>query len=247
MRGLRRAPAQRHLPGGDSRACAQGAGPVRRTRVGLCRRRPAAPDRAPRARDPRARHLLRHAGDGAGARRARRGRRVGRVRPDRAEPLRVRRPASGRAPGRAAVLDEPPRLRARGARGVRAARRQPRLAGRRVRIGRSRSVRHPVPPRGGAHPVRHPGPGSLPTRDHRLRAALVAGVGDRRAGREDPRQGRQCRGHLRPVGGRRLRDRRGSRPPGDRRSAHLRPRGSRPDAPERGGPGRRTPSATNLA
>ncbi len=98
------------------------------TGVGVLARRAEAARRAARARHPGAGHLLRDAGDGAGARRPGRGRRGRRVRPHRAHPRRRRRPAARRAAARAAVLDEPPRLGLRGARGLRRARRQPRLA-----------------------------------------------------------------------------------------------------------------------
>ena len=47
-------------------------------------------------------------------------------------------------------------------------------------------LRHPVPPRGGAHPVRHADPRDLPARHLRLRHGLVGRVGDRGAGGPDP-------------------------------------------------------------
>ena len=86
----------------DPRARARGAGALRRPRLGLLRGGAEAAPRAARARDPGARHLLRDAGDGARARRPRRGRRRGRVRPHRAQPRRRRRPAARRAAARAA-------------------------------------------------------------------------------------------------------------------------------------------------
>ena len=78
---------------------------------------------------------------------------------------------------------EPPR-------GLHRARLQPELAGRRLRDARPRPLRDPVPPRGRPHPLRDRDPHPLPARRRRLRAAVVAAVGDRRAGREDPGPGR---------------------------------------------------------
>ena len=81
---------------------------------------PELRDRAARARDPGARHLLRDAGDGPGARRPGRGRREGEFGRTELE----LRDGGGRLlaglPGRAAVLDEPPRHRLRAAAGLRA-------------------------------------------------------------------------------------------------------------------------------
>ena len=73
---------------------------------------------------------------------------------------------------------------------------------------RSRPLRDPVPPRGRPHPVRDRDPDPLPARDRRLRAAVVARVGDRRAGGADPRAGRRRRGDVRAVRRRRLGHRR---------------------------------------
>ena len=122
------------------------------------------------------------------ARRPRRGRRGRRVRPHPAHPLRRRRPAARRAAVRATVLDEPPRLGLRAAGRIRGARRQPGLAGGRLRGHGARPVRDPVPSRGRPHALRPAGPRPLPARDRRLRRDLVARLGDRRAGREDPRR-----------------------------------------------------------
>ena len=72
--------------------------------------------------------------------------------------------------------------------GLHRARVEPRLAGRRARGRRPRPLRDPVPPRGRPHALRAADPRALPARDRRLRGALVAGVGDRRAGRADPRR-----------------------------------------------------------
>ena len=193
MRRLRRAAAQRHAARADPRARPARAGALRRPGLRLRRGRPGAANGAARARRPGAGHLLRDAGDGARARRARRGRRGGRVRPDDALALRLGRAAARRPPGRAAGVDEPSRLRPRGAGRLRAARRQPRLAGGGVRVRRAQALRDPVPPGGRPHPVRHPDPRALPARDHGVQSGLVAVVGDRRAGRADPRAGRRRR------------------------------------------------------
>ena len=100
-------------------------------------------------------------------------------------------------------------------------------------------LRHPVPSRGRPHTPRPGDPRALPARGRRLRGAVVGGVGDRRADRPDPRAGRRRRRHLRAVRRRRLGHRRGARPRGDRRPAHLRPRRPRPAPQGRGRAGRR--------
>ena len=87
---------------------------------------PGVPDRAARSRDSDARHLLRDAGDGPGARRAGRGGRVGGVRADRADAPRRRRPAARRPARGAELLDEPPRRGLRAAGGVHRPRLEPR-------------------------------------------------------------------------------------------------------------------------
>ena len=188
MRRLRRAAAVDSTPVENIRgAGAEGAGPLRRAGLGLRAGGAAVPDPAARPRDPDAGHLLRDAGDGAGARRPGRVGRVGRVRPHRPGPARRRRPPARRPARGAELLDEPPRRRLRGAGGLHRARLQPELAGRRLRAARPRPLRDPVPPRGRPHPLRDRDPDPLPARRRRLRAAVVAAVGDRRAGREDPR------------------------------------------------------------
>ena len=145
------------------------------------------------------------------------------------------RPARG-----AELLDEPPRHRLRAAaRASTALASSPGLAGRRLRGARPRPLRDPVPPRGRPHALRDRDPDPLPARHRRLRAAVVAAVGDRRAGRADPRPGRRGPGDLRPLRRRRLLGRRAARPQSGRRAAHLRLRRPRPDADERGRAGRR--------
>ena len=99
----------------------------------------------------------------------------------------------GGLPRGAELLDEPPRRRLRGAGGVHRPRLQPQLAGRRLRAARPRPLRDPVPPRGRPHPLRDRDPDPLPARRRRLRAAVVAAVGDRRAGRARSRP-RSARG-----------------------------------------------------
>ena len=239
MRGLRRAAAGDRFGGEDSGAEAEGAGPLRRAGLGLRAGGAGVPDPAARSRDPDAGHLLRDAGDGAGARRPGRDGRVGRVRPHRSGPPRRRRPPARRAAGGAELLDEPPRRRLRGAGGVHGAGLQPELAGRRLRAARPRPLRDPVPPRGRPHALRDRDPDPLPARRRRLRAAVVAAVGDRRAGREDPGPGRRGPGDLRPLRRRRLLGRGAARPQGGGGEADLRLRRPRPDADERGRAGGR--------
>ena len=69
--------------------------------------------------------------------------------------------------------------------------------------------------------------------------AVVAAVGDRRAGREDPGPGRRRPGDLRPLRRRRLLGRGAARPQGGRGEADLRLRRPRADADERGRAGGR--------
>ena len=209
--------------------------------------RAGAAPRAARVGRPGARHLLRDAGDGPCPRRPGRGRRRGGVRAHRAGPRRRRRAAAVRAAARAAVLDEPSRQRLRAA--DRASSRSPPAQGRRSPPARApsgactgssstpRSSTRPTAPRSStASCARSP-----------ARGALVTRFGDRRAGGGGARSGRRRRGDLRPLGRRRLGDRRGARPPGGRRSAHLRARGPRPAAQERGRAGGRDASATARA
>ena len=239
MRRLRRAAAVDDVGREDPRAGAESAGALRRPGLGLRAGGAAVPDPAARSRDPDAGHLLRHAGDGAGARRPGRDGRVGRVRPHRPGPARRRRPPAGRPAGGAELLDEPPRRCLRGARGLHRARLQPELAGRGLRAARPRPLRDPVPPRGRPHALRDRDPHPLPARRRRLRAAVVAAVGDRRAGREDPGPGRRRPRHLRPLRRSRLLGRGDAGPQGGGGEADLRLRRPRPDADERGRAGGR--------
>ena len=228
-------PARRRARGGRG-AGAGRARAVRWTGVGLRGRRPGGPRRAPRARDPGARHLLRHAGDGSGARRRGRAHRRRRVRAhapagDLARRS-VRRPAGG------AVLDEPPRRGRPAARGLRRDGRDRRRAGRGDGVAAAADVRGAVPSRGRPHALRHRPPQGVPVRRVRLHPDLDRGPRDRRAGRAHPGAGRRPARHLRPLRRRRQRRRRAARPPGDRRPADLRVRRSRLHAPQRGRAGR---------
>ena len=205
------------------------------------RRRAAARARAAGARRPGARHLLRDAAAGARARRDRRGGRGGGVRTLAADGPRAR-PAARRDPRGADLLDVSPRHGVRGAAGVRRARLLDGLAGGRVRVGRARRLRDPVPPRGRPHPVRPAGADELPQGRLRLRAELEPELGDRGADRADPRAGRRRPGDLRALGRGRLERRGAARAPRDRRPADVRVRRPRPDAQERGRAGdRRVP------
>ena len=120
------------------------------------------------------------------------------------------------------------------------------LAERAVRHDRGREaqvLRHPVPPRGGAHARRRQAAPQLRAQDRRLHRRLDHARLPRGGDREDPRAGRQGQGDLRPLRRRRFRGRRGADPRGDRRPAHLRVRRSRPAAARRGREGRRRCSA----
>ena len=232
---LRAAPARRGARGGHAPR-AEGPDPVRGPGVGVRRRRAGHARGAARARDPGARHLLRHAGDGAHARRPRGGRRGRRVR---ALPAHRRgaRAAAGGCPGRAELLDEPSRHRLRGAAGLHRAGLVHRVAGGGHGGPRPRPLRDPVPPRGGAHPLRHADPRDLPARHRRLRHGLERRLGGRGAGGPHPRAGGRRPGDLRALRRRRLLGGRAAHLQGGRRPAHVRVRRSRPDAQERGQPG----------
>ena len=239
MRGLCRAVAGDDLGGEDPGAEAEGLGPLRRAGFGLRAGSAEVPDSAARPWDSDAGDLLRDAGDGAGARRAGRVGGDGGVRAHRPGPARRRRQAARRPARGAELLDEPPRRRLRGARGLHRAGLEPELAGCRLRAARPRPLRDPVPPRGRPHALRDRDPHPLPARRRRLRGAVVAAVGDRRAGGEDPGPGRGRQGDLRPLRRRRLLGRRAARPQGGRRQADLRLRRPRADADERGRAGGR--------
>ena len=237
---LRAAAASRRRRGGPP-ARAEGPDPERRPGVGVRARGAEARSGAAGARHPGARHLLRHAGAGPDARRPRRGRRGGGVRPLAADGDRSRAAARGDAGG-AGVLDEPPRHRVRGAGGLRRAGVVHGVAGRGGRGRLARPVRDPVPPRGRPHALRPAGPDDVPRGHLRLRAHVEPGEHHRGAGRRDPRPGRRRQGDLRAVRRRGLQRRRAARPQGGRRPADLRVRGPRDDAPERGRAGdRRVP------
>ena len=183
--------------------------------------------------------LLRDAGDGAGAGRPGRVGGVGGVRAYGSGPSRWRRQAARRSARGAELLDESPRCRLRGAGGVHRAGLQPQLAGCRLRVPRSRPLRDPVPPRGRPHALRDRDPHPLPARRRRLQGAVVAAVGDRRAGGEDPGSGGGGEGDLRPLRRGRFLGCRPARPQGGRRQADLRLRRPRADADERGRAGGR--------
>ncbi len=102
----------------------------------------------------------------------------------------------------------------------------------------ARAVRDPVPPRGRAHPLRHPDPRDLPPRRLRLRHGLERRLGGRGADRAHPRAGRRRARDLRPLRRGRLLGCGAADPSRRRRPAHLRLRRPRHDAQERGQPGR---------
>ena len=159
--------------------------------LGLRRGRAAARSGAARARDPRARHLLRHAGARADPRRQGRGRRGGGVRPLAADGGRAGA-AAGRHAGRsraAGCRTATPSTRRRP--GFTRARELVGVAGRGARGRRARPLRHPVPPRGRPHALRPARPDDVPRGDLRLRAHVEPGLDHRGADREDPRPGRR--------------------------------------------------------
>ena len=100
-------------------------------------------------------------------------------------------------------------------------------------------LRHAIPSRGGAHAARRGAAAQFRAQDRRAHRRLDHARLQGRGDREDPRAGRQGQSHLRTVGRRRQRGRRGADPRGDRRSAHLRVRRSRPAAAGRRAEGRR--------
>ncbi len=116
-----------------------------------------------------------------------------------------------------------------------------RVDGRAVRGHRRReaqALRRAVPSGGGAHAARRAADRQLRAQHRRPDGRLDAWRLPRRAGRQDPRPGRQGPGDLRAVRRRRQRGRRRADPRGDRRPAHLRLRRPRPAAARRGRAGR---------
>ena len=191
---------------------------------------------------PGARHLLRHAADGAPARRRGgegRGPRV-RARPPRDRAGRgalqgFRRQGAG-ARGR---LDEPRRPHRAAAAGVQADRDDGELPRRRDGRPDAAFLRHPVPPRGRAHPARQRDSRQFRARDLRLLRRLGHALLRRLRDRPDPQDRRaEGQGGLRALRRRRFRRGGAARPPGDRRPAELHLRRQRRAAPRRA-PGRR--------
>ncbi len=172
----RRKPKGLILSGGPASVYADGA--------------PRLEPRAARARHPGAGHLLRHAArravSSAGASRAPRSASSA-ARSSRS----ASRAAAGRPARRAVVLDVAPRHGLRGARRVHGARVVDGVAGRGVRVGRARDLRHPVPSRGRPHALRAGHPQDVPARRLRLRHGVVGGVDRRGADRAHPRPGRR--------------------------------------------------------
>ena len=203
-------------------------------------RRPAARQAPPRVRDPAARDLLRHAGDGlpdGWPRGAGIGEGVRQGAPAAPRP----RGAAGRraAGGRRARdgVDEPRRHRARAPAGLHEPGRHRQLPGRGHGRPGPADLRGAVPSRGRAHPAGQDGPQELPRRGGghgRLVHAVVRGLG----GRRHPAPGRQGPRALRAVGRRGLLGGRGPDPQGGGRSAHVPLRGQRSPAEGRGRRGR---------
>ncbi len=168
---------------------------------------PKAPGGSVRARGTRARHLLRHADDGAAARRPRRGLdgagvRLCRSDRDRREPAarssggppRQPRPAGSRC------LDESRRSRRRPA-GRLHCHRLHGLDSIRRDGGRASAVlRRAVPPRGDSYHSGCTAPRALRARDRRLRCALEHRQHHRGRDRAGPRPGRKRQGTVGPLG-----------------------------------------------
>ena len=225
------------LARGGARAQPARADPQRRAGVGVRGQRAARRPADLRARHPDARHLLRHAADGARPRRSRRPHRRLRVREDGAARGGVAA-LQGHAGG-SDRLDVAPRLGRRAARGRARRRRLAVDADRGVRGARAPPLRRPVPSRGRAHAARDGGAEELPLRDRRRAAGLDARGRDRGAGRAHPRAGRVGARALRALRRRRLGRRGAARAQGGRRPAHLRLRRPRDAAQGRGRAGRR--------
>ena len=164
----------------------EGPDPLRRARVGVRAGRADARSRAAGARDPGARHLLRHAGAGPHAGREGRGRRGGRVRPLAADGGRARPPAGGDAGLPACWMSHRDTVYAapEGFTALASSTESPVAAVEDVERG---PLRHPVPPGGRAHALRPADPDDVPRGHLRLRAHLGAGDHHRRAGRGHPR------------------------------------------------------------
>ena len=140
-------------------------------------------------------------------------------------------------PRHAQGLDEPRRQGHRAAARLHADGLDAELPDRRHRRRRARLLRRAVPSRGHAYGEGPRAARALRARHRRRQARLGDGQLHRRGGGEDPRAGRRRRGDPRPVGRRRFERRRGADAQGDRRSADLRLRRSRPAAPRRRPPG----------
>ena len=228
------------------RAPAARADPVRRARLGVCRRAPRRfPTELLELGHPGARHLLRHAGDGArrsaAASRAPRSGEFGR------SELTVLdgggRLLAGPA-GRAELLDEPPRHGLRAAAGLHGA-----------RLHGSPVAAFEAPERGLYGIQFHPEVVHTPYGTEILERFLreicgceeqwsPASVIDEQVAR-DPRPGRRRPGDLRALGRGRLLGGGAARPPRGGRPADLRVRRPRADAQERGRAGGRRLPATS--
>ena len=143
------------------------------------------------------------------------------------------RAAEGDA-ARADLLDVAPRHRVRAAAGLHRAGLLERLAGGGGRGSERRHLRHPVPPRGRAHPLRPGDPDALPDRGVRLRADVVGGVDRRGTGPAHPRAGGRGQRDLRALRRRGLLGGGAAGAPRGRRAADVRVRRPRPDAQGRG-------------
>ena len=230
----RRTPAHRGT-GRGAKSC--GADPLRRSCVGVRGRRARHGHRHLLARNPDARHLLRHAAHGARPRRRRRAHGCLGVRQGRARGGRVG--ALPRPAARADRVDEPSRL-GDGSAGRRGGHGELAVdADRGLRGSRATSLRRPVPPRGRAHAARAGDPEELPLRGRRHAADLDPGGRHRGAGRTDPGSRRLGARALRTLRRRRLGRRGTPRAQGGRRPAHVRLRRPRPASRERGRAGRR--------
>ena len=249
-----RARSQRVLrdpPGGRQRRLRprvqpEGRDPVGQPHVGLRGSDRQGAAGGVRSRRSGARHLLRHADDGAAARRPRRGRAHARVRLRRsagARPHAAARRHRGRAQPRglraAEGLDEPRRQGGRDAARLQADGVDRELPGRRHGRRGPPVLRGAVPPGGDAHAAGPGDPQPLRAGDLRLQGRLGDGRLRRRGGREDPAAGRPRGSDPGPVGRGRFVGRGRADPSRDRQAAHLRVRRHRPAAARRGPAGDR--------